>query len=76
MTPYYAHVCILGWQTMLIWGFLIFFAQKKSLSIFSAKNGVFYEAYTKICCKNGPPQFTKSKPFYGQFTSFCMEKVL
>jgi hypothetical protein len=53
-----------------------FLCTKKSLSIFSAKMGSFVKHIPKICCKNGPPQFTKSIPFYGQFTRFCMEKVL
>jgi hypothetical protein len=61
---------------MLIWGVMIFFAQKNHFPFFSAKMGSFVKHIPKICCKNGPPQFTKSIPFYGQFTSFCMEKVL
>jgi hypothetical protein len=47
MTPYYAHVCILGWKTKLIWGVLIFFAQKNYFSFSYDQKWFFGEAPTK-----------------------------
>jgi hypothetical protein len=61
---------------MLIWGVPIFFAQKNHFPFLVPKMWSFVKHIPKICWKNGPPQFTKSIPFYGQFTCFCMEKVL
>jgi hypothetical protein len=50
------HVSILGSKTMLIWGVLIFFAQKIIFHFFASEMG-FLKHLPKIYCKNGPPQF-------------------
>jgi hypothetical protein len=53
MTPYYAHMCILGWQTMLMLGIFIVFAQNKPIFHFvSVKNGFICEGPTKKPIQN------------------------
>jgi hypothetical protein len=72
------HVCILGSKTVLIWGVLIFFAQKIIFHFLSIRNGFFKAPFknilqkwtTTISYKNLIPYFMDNSPVV------CMEKVL
>jgi hypothetical protein len=59
MCPYCAHMCILGWLTMLQKEVLLFLAQKSHFLFLRCQIGVFCEATTKLKFHIGTKPFKK-----------------
>jgi hypothetical protein len=52
MTPYCAHMCILGWQTKFILGFSFSMHEKINFHFLSVKIGFFCEGSTENTLQN------------------------